>query len=272
VLLKQKILALGQRQPLIKSLLFYYFCYFRKELTPPQLFNFVGGEEFEAIGKHYFKLMKTHGGVQPAHKILDIGCGIGRVAGNFIDFLDADGRYAGFDIVKYGPQWCHAKISRRYPAFSFRHVNVYNQEYNNKGKIAARDFVFPYQDDSFDFAFATSVFTHMLPDAVSQYLAQAHRVLGRNGILFASFFILNAESKQHKATCHFNFKQINERYGVMSEENPEEAIAYEEAYLEQMVKKVGFHITTPRLYGNWSGREGLVHGQDIIILKKNGGA
>ena len=69
-LLKQKILALAQRQPMLKSLLFYYFCYLKKGVAPPQLFNFVGGEEFEAIGKHYFKLMQTHGGVQPEHKIL----------------------------------------------------------------------------------------------------------------------------------------------------------------------------------------------------------
>jgi ubiquinone/menaquinone biosynthesis C-methylase UbiE len=268
VSLKKKIIALAERRPFVKTLIFYYFCYGRKELTPPQLFNFVGGQEFEAIGKHYFKLMIGHGGLAPSQKILDIGCGIGRVAMNFIDYLDSNGRYEGFDIVKFGPQWCNAKITRKYKAFSFRHVNVFNKEYNPKGTIAACDFVFPYRDGRFDFAFATSVFTHMLPDAVYQYLVQTHRVLRRSGILFASFFILNDHSRKHKPTGSFDFREVDEHYGVMSEENPEEAIAYDEDYLEAMITKAGFQLTYPRLYGNWSGREGLVHGQDILIMKK----
>jgi len=41
-----KLLTLGERIPVLYECLFIYFCYFKKDLVPPQLFNYVGGVEF----------------------------------------------------------------------------------------------------------------------------------------------------------------------------------------------------------------------------------
>ncbi|MDM8541020.1 class I SAM-dependent methyltransferase [Desulfococcaceae bacterium HSG9] len=265
---KQRLIELGKQNKLILRLLFYYYCYLNKDLTPPQLFNYVGGEEFLRLGKGYFDLIKNHGGVKPDHKILDIGCGIGRVALHFIDYLDENGRYNGFDIVKYGPKWCNYKIARKYPGFAFRYVDIYNKEYNKNGTLNADDFIFPYKSNSFNFAFATSVFTHMLPDAVSHYLKQIQRVLVSDGIFLGSFFILNPESEKNMPHSRFNFKLVNKHYGVINKENLEEAIAYQESYLNKIFIASGFSVISPILYGGWSGRQGLVGGQDIILLKK----
>jgi len=268
LLYKQKLIELGKQNKLILRLLFYYYCYVKKDLTPPQMFNYVGGEEFVEIGKGYFNMMKDHGGLKPHHKILDIGSGIGRVAMNFIDYLNEDGQYEGFDIVKYGSRWCNAKIARKHSGFNFRHVNIYNKEYNKKGNVDGENFIFPYSNDFFDFAFATSVFTHMLPDAVRQYFRQIHRVLNQDGVFLGSFFILNAESEKLMSDCKFNFKRVHKNYGVMNVDNPEQAIAYKEEFLEKIFEKVGFSIIPPVYYGGWSGRKGLVSGQDMLFLKK----
>src|SRR5262249_6440676 len=54
------------------------------------------------------------------------------------------------------------------------------------------EFVFPYADASFDFVFLTSVFTHMLPAEVAQYLREVRRVLRPAGRCPAAFFFLHA--------------------------------------------------------------------------------
>lgn len=266
---KQMVINLSKRHPFIKKLLFYYYCYLKKDLYPPPLFNYVGGEQFQELGQSYFDFLVNHGGVKPEHKILDIGCGIGRVAFHFIDYLNENAQYEGFDIVKYGPQWCNQKIARKYTVFTFRYVDIYNKEYNKNGKINANEFVFPYESGFFNFAFASSVFTHMLPDAVFQYLKQIQRILVDDGVFFGSFFILNPESEKYMKNSRFNFKRLNENYGVLSEENPEEAIAYNESYLKALFQASGFSIIPPIYYGEWSGRQGLVGGQDFILLKKS---
>jgi len=266
--LKNKLLALGERIPVLYECLFIYFCYFKKGLMPPQLFNYVGGVEFSGIGKEHFNHILQFTDVKPNESILDVGCGIGRVTIHFIDYIDKNGRYEGFDVVKKGIDWCNVKITKKYPNFSFRHANIYNKEYNKKGTIDANNFVFPYKDSSFDFAFATSVFTHMLPDAIVQYLKEIHRVLKRRGRFFISCFLLNEDSEKHMSHSEFNFKRVNNRYGVMVEDNPEAAIAYEENFFKEIFFEAKLNIIHPVHYGTWSGRKSTVHGQDIIVGEK----
>lgn len=264
-----KIMALGERMPVLYECLFIYFCWFKKDLVPPQLFNYVGGIGFSGIGKGYFNYIQKFCDVKSNENILDIGCGIGRVAIHFINYLDSEGRYEGFDVVKKGVNWCNVKIKRKYPNFSFQHVNIYNKEYNKKGTIDAKDFVFPYEDSSFDFAFATSVFTHMLPDATAHYLEEIHRVLNKDGRCLISCFILNEESKKHMLNSEFNFTQVDNRYGVLVEDNPEAAIAYEEDFIKEIFSEARLDIIHPIHYGTWSGRGAEVGGQDIIVVGKS---
>ena len=120
--------------------------------------------------------------------------GIGRVAIPLTQYLDKDVCYEGFDIVSSGIEWCQEKITWRYPNFHFELVDLHNSYYNPSGTASASDFRFPYEDGSFDFAFSTSVFTHMLPADVEHYLAEASRVLRLGGRLLATFLLLNEES------------------------------------------------------------------------------
>jgi ubiquinone/menaquinone biosynthesis C-methylase UbiE len=42
---------------------------------------------------------------KPDDRVLDVGCGIGRVALHFARFLGEHGRYDGFDAVRVGVDW-----------------------------------------------------------------------------------------------------------------------------------------------------------------------
>ena len=151
--------------------------------------RFVGAGDFRAVGEEMVKLLTSVGGLQADDRVLYIGCGAGRVALPLTRLLTST--YEGFDVVKAAIRWCQRHITAHHPRFRFRHANLYNSFYNRRGVDAAH-FRFPYDDASFDFAFATSVFTHLDVDSTRNYLDEAHRVLRPGGRLLATFFVLGA--------------------------------------------------------------------------------
>lgn len=257
-----------RKKAILDEISFFYFCYLKKDRIPPQRFNYVGGVEFVKIGKLYFDNIINFCGVKESDKILDIGSGIGRVATHFLDYLNNESRYEGFEIVERGVKWCNQKLAKQSPVFRFQHANIYNKEYNKNGTIEATEFVFPYIAGFFDFAFAASVFTHILPDAASHYLNEIYRVLKPGGRVFISCFLLNQDSKTYMSSSEFSFKLIDKRYGVMIIENPEAAIAYEESFFRELFKAANLSIKGAIHYGTWCNRKGEIHGQDIIIAEK----
>ena len=50
------------------------------EATPPTRLNFVGGGEFKAIGFEFLRYFVDIGELKPTDSVLDMGCGIGRMA------------------------------------------------------------------------------------------------------------------------------------------------------------------------------------------------
>ena len=67
----------------------------------------------------------------------------------------------------------------------FAHADIANALYNPGGSVRASDYRFPYEDASFDFAFAISVFTHLVQDDAANYIAEAARVLASGGRLLS---------------------------------------------------------------------------------------
>jgi methylase of polypeptide subunit release factors len=89
----------------------------RDRLTPPaRLQILVGDRDFAAIGKSLVSYSRSVGGLQPWHRVLDIGCGCGRVAIPLTHFLNGHGSYDGLDIVPAAVDWCNRSINRRFRA------------------------------------------------------------------------------------------------------------------------------------------------------------
>ena len=91
--------------------------------------------------------------------------------------------------------------------FHFQKVDIYNKLYNPSGKINANEFVFPYPDNSFDFVFATSVFTHMLPADLLQYVKETYRVLKPSKKALFTFFVMD-EINQNLVFPFFPIKYL----------------------------------------------------------------
>jgi SAM-dependent methyltransferase len=239
----------------------------RDPLTPPRRKVFVGDGEFQTVGKALCKQLVELGGLEPDDAVLDIGCGIGRAAVPLTRYLSEDGAYYGFDIVPEGIDWCNENIAPRFPNFHFKLADVHNKVYNPKGQYQADEYRFPYQDGTFDFAFSTSVFTHMLPAGVWNYIAETARVLKPGGTCFATFFLLNEESlpRVQAGQSALDFRYRQGKTMTISYIEPEQAIAYEEETVRRVMAEHGLEITEPIRYGLWSGRETGAGYQDIVV-------
>lgn len=243
----------------------------RHPMAPPKGRVFIGSGDFIKQGQGILKQFKDYGGLKPNHRVLDIGCGIGRLAVPLVDFLDdKQGSYEGFDIVKSGIDWCKKNIQSKHPIFNFIHIDLRNDLYNLKTDKNANNFVFPYEDDEFDFAFLTSVFTHMMPEDVSAYLEQISRVLKKGGVCFATFFVINEESDElMKINDVIKFDHKFENYYLHNAKVKEANVAFDESYLDELINKHGLKISKKH-FGYWPGRpkDKCVDFQDIYILEK----
>ncbi len=245
-------------------------------LVPPARLIFVGGgrRDFRSLGDAWLRTIVRVAEVQPNERILDVGCGIGRMAVAFTGYLSAEGRYDGFDVVPRGIAWCQQAITPRFPNFRFQLAELYNKEYNPTAKLRASEYVFPYADDTFDFVFLTSVFTHMLPADVRRYLGEVRRVLRPGGRCLITWFVLDAEARRRvEAGGAGPLRDFRHRLGdcwVVNPASPEAAVAYEEAMVSALYAEAGLAVREPLLFGSWSGhaRSSNEHGQDVVLARR----
>jgi len=220
---------------------------------PPLRLRDVGAGDFRRIGEELAALLVRHG-LKPEHRVLDIGCGVGRVALPLTRVLTS-GTYDGFDIVKRWIRWCRRHITPAHPNFRFTHANIFNSHYNRVG-VPASQFRFPYADASFDFAFATSVFTHLDLESARHYLREAHRVLRPGGTLLATFFLFD----DTVASPALDFNVDRGSYRLLSESDPDWAIAFDLAALADLLP----NCTIER--GGWRNQGGEQF-QDVVVVR-----
>lgn len=195
----------------------------RDPLVPPRALQIVGDGDFRKVGRYYLERFRELGGLEPGQHVLDVGCGLGRMA---LALAEAGcGPYQGFDIVPGSVRWARNHIGRRFPQFQFDHADVRNGMYNPKGTIAPEAFTFPYAADRFDFVIATSVFTHLVGADAERYLREIRRVMRPQGRCFATFFVADSD--------------LSDPY------LPEAAVTYDAARLGSLLATAGLGLARP---------------------------
>jgi SAM-dependent methyltransferase len=234
--------------------------------TPPLGISYVGHGDSGEVGQWYLGRFRSLGGLEPDDRVLDIGCGIGRMALPLMDYLDA-GTYEGFDTSRGMVKWCQRNISSRDPRFTFRVASIHNQKYNPFGRIRASEYVFPYEDGAFDFVFATSVFTHLGIIDARHYLAEVGRVLSPSGVAFLTLFLLREEDHTADGPPAFDFSHEFGPLRTIDRREPEAAVAWPEGLLLGEARSAGLELEEPIAYGCWPGRAVGPDIQDIVVLR-----
>jgi SAM-dependent methyltransferase len=223
--------------------------------------NDFGAARFQAGGRRFTNLLRTHAKLTPDSRILEIGCACGRTAFGLAEILN-DGNYIGMDIERVSLASARANSKLRRKGFQFELLDIRNGGYNPEGKYLATEYVFPYRDESFDIVFMTSVFTHMLTDEVLNYARQIARVLKPGGCCLLTAYLLDREM-----TIQFPFK--SQEHSYMNEEIPEFNVAYRSEFLISTFANNGMLCTAGPLWGPIHGGKSEIGGvQDIMVFTK----
>jgi SAM-dependent methyltransferase len=241
---------------------------------PPARLRFMGetDAEFIEIGDGLVDQLERYAGLGSDSRVLDIGCGYGRVAHALLR-RRFTGRYVGIDILERQIEWCAAKLGRE--GVEFRRVDVRNDRYNPQGADGAD--ALDLAGETFEVVALFSVFTHMWPSDVTAYLAKIAAALEPGGRALATFFLLDAEWRRLEAAGAASFRLPFERtpfcrYG--SEEEPLHRVGYELDWVRSAAADAGLALVGGPAFGGWSGRAGAAGGdagyQDAVVFARAG--
>jgi SAM-dependent methyltransferase len=157
----------------------------RRRLLPPRRLQVATEGDFVATGEEFLSHLVARCGLSPEDRVLDVGCGSGRLARPLAGFLSIDGAYAGLDVSADAIAWCTRRY-RHLPHFRFVHADVRQERFNPDGAEAAVAYRFPFEDGAFDVAALVSILTHLSEEETLHYLGQVRRVLAPGGRMLAT--------------------------------------------------------------------------------------
>jgi SAM-dependent methyltransferase len=229
---------------------------------------------FRKIGVDLVRRLAIDAGMEPAHSVVDIGSGIGRVAIPLTQYLSERGSYHGLEIIRRAVDWCNEHISAHYENFRFTHLDIRNPHYNPRGRLILRKAAMPIEADSADIVFLASVFTHIGEDEATVYLQKIASMLKPGGRLWSTWFLLDEETKDLVRRGSTGFKRQNTQLtGAVTHEfradHPGAAVGFDERFVLDTMDDAGLRPTLVKK-GRWCRRRSVSDGyQDVIIAERS---
>ena len=242
----------------------------KRDLPPIHLRRYVGPlRSFESSGAEFVAYLKLVARLAPHESLLDIGCGCGLIALGLQDYLSTSGAYVGLDIHKPSIRWCQRAIQNGRPQFRFDWIDVRNATFHPRGAARAENYVLPVSDAAVDVVLLKSVFTHMRPAEVENYLRETARALKPGGRCLLTAFLFEAdptiEARYGRTPLTFRFGDATWRYEYAA--SPDTAIAYSQSFMVRVLSQQGFMIQNV-LPGLWRDQQRGLSYQDLLLVEK----
>ena len=171
-------------------------------------------------------------GCTPKSKILEIGCGQGRMVTGLLRLIGAV-NYTGFDVHLPSVNWCQKYIESRKKSFHFEHLDVLSERYNTGGNQLNDKFKFNINDKSIDIIYIWGVFTNMEGMVMKAYLNDLKRMLAPGGKVFFTAFVEESVPEI----------SVNpEGYLLDKYTGPLQVVRYEKNYLFSLIEQSGLRI------------------------------
>ena len=232
---------------------------------PPKSLIFTGGGDFKETGFRFLSYFKKYGDLHPTFNVLDIGSGMGRMAIPLSHYMSNSGSYDGIDIMKEGTKWCSKNISTKFPNFKFHHVDLKNDLYKLDGGDAS-NFKLPFPSHQFDLVILISVFTHMLPEEVSNYFREIKRTLRSGKKCLITLFIFHDDTILVKNNFGKFIKQ-NDDFALMNEKVKSANVAYSMDFIKKQLKENACQLDYYSA-GKWQDVTAEEDFQDFIVFSK----
>jgi SAM-dependent methyltransferase len=194
----------------------------------------MGGRHFEedadfvASGVASVARLEGHG-LEPRHRLLDWGCGAGRLAVGLKERWGNAGSYIGLDVQRPLISWARRHLGGE--GFEFVFVDVENERYNPTGSA---DGAIPIGDASVDVVHAYSVFSHMRGADAARYLHEISRVVRGDGFAFFTAFV--EDDVPHEME--------NPRdYGPLAWSGRLHCVRFDRTYFDSLIENAGLSVS-----------------------------
>ncbi len=215
------LVPLSVKRPIKRAIPKRYYRY-----VDPEWHRWAIGGKWEELGRLQFDYLVAQG-LEPQHRLLDIGCGPLRGGVHFIRYLEP-GHYFG---VEKNAALLAAGRDVELPRFGLTEKEPV--------LVVMENFDFPALGQRFDYALAQSVFTHLPVNRIVRCLLNMEKVLVAGGKFFATIYE-NPDGKR-------NLDPISQTAGVTSyfDEDP---FHYDVATFEWLCEGSSLE---PQYLGGW---------------------
>lgn len=194
-------------------------------------------------GTNYWFNAFAHGLCKFDSNIVEIGCGYGRKPMHLKNYeMQGEkytGQYLGVDI---DPELLnYARSIFPSPQFTFQLTPHQSKTYMPNGKSTeSTPCRIERDDNSQDFVFSTSLFTHLLEQELVNYVEESYRVLRSGGVMQMNFFWYDYLQNAGVLGSRWTFAHAMGLARVESPEYPEAAVAYLGSDMTDLCKRIGF--------------------------------
>jgi SAM-dependent methyltransferase len=195
--------------------------------------HFARDEDFVHSGEEEAKRLTVWCGLGAQSRVLDVGCGPGRLPIGILRTAGDIAAYRGIDVSRTPIEWCSRHIQLAHPSFQFLHINVRNDRYNPSGESLNDRFRLPFPSGSFDIIYLYSVFSHMGTEDVQRYLREYARLLAPDGSVFLTAFVEEAVP---------SMEENPQGYGNLQWKGALHCVRFESGFFAALVRGAGLQI------------------------------
>ncbi len=170
--------------------------------APEEMWGVVGESYTNWLYQQGFfaALIKCVAPDRPSLKLVDLGCGHGKLAPVSVFFTHPNGEYLGIDIQQSCIDFCRRKYSHL-PRVKFHLSSDFNARYsdsspNSTSGNQSYGADWPVGDESIDLLIAISLFTHLQEKDAYGYINRIHSILKPDGLAIITCHIVEEPRKQ----------------------------------------------------------------------------
>ena len=240
----------------------------RYHLIAPEFLRAASVPQSFYLGQQVLDWLTIHVPLRLGARVLDVGCGDGRVAAAFARAEGFTGAYAGVDIDRERI----GALTRAFagqPRFRFQHVDLFHSYYNPRGRLDPSAHAYAYPPESFDLIFFNSIFSHLRLSVIANHLRNAERCLAPGGKVWLTCYLIDEKYDREQVRENRRFDQEFDLGYTATPAEPEGVVAYEQARLLSTITEAGLALEQ-RIRGHWLGpRHSLdQHEQDVIVCAR----
>ena len=190
--------------------------------------HFKKDTDFVAAAVRDVAMLQAHAGLSRDSRLLDWGCGAGRLSVGIKQAMGHIADYHGVDVQPKPLNWAAQHLTDAHTRFTL--VDQHNERYNPDGGIS---YDIPTPPGSVDVFYAYSVFSHMLAHDVRGYSQTIAQLLAPSGRALLTAFVENDVA---------DWEENPPEYRKLDWKGRLHCVRYDRAYFERMLWDCGLAV------------------------------